>query len=86
MHPNSRLPKKSAESGLDLLFTIYSHHRHSLKTSLFDTSEQAKCRTFSHGASDAASELQNGDDGTEKWREWGPQGSPRVPKGAPNAL
>ena len=85
MHLKSRLLKKSAESGLDLLFTVYSHYRHPPKTSLFDTSEQAKCRSFPHGASDAASELQNDADGAEKWREWGLPGLPRVPKGAPNA-
>ena len=77
--------KKSAASGLDLLFTIYSHYRHPPKTSLFDTSKQAKCRSLPHGASDAAPELQNGADGAEKWREWGLPGLPRVPKGAPNA-
>ena len=85
MHLKSRLLKKSAESGLDLLFTIYSHYRHLLKTSLFETLEQAKCRSFPHGASDAASELQNDADGAEKWREWGLPGLPRVPKGPPNA-
>ena len=85
MHLKSKLLKKSAESGLGLLFTIFFHYRHPPKTSLFDTSEQAKCRSFPHGASDAASELQNDADGAEKWREWALSGFPRVPKSAPNA-
>jgi len=75
--------KKSAESGLDPLFTIYTHYRHPAKTSLFDTSKQPKCRSFPRGASDAAPGLQNGAHGAEKWREWGPPGSPRLPKGLP---
>ena len=53
------------------------------KTSLFDTSKQPKCKSFPRGASDAAPGLQNGAHGAEKWREWGPPGSPRVPKGLP---
>ena len=53
------------------------------KTSLFDTSKQPKCKSFPRGASDAAPGLQNGAPGAEKWREWGPPGSPRVPKGLP---
>ena len=75
--------KKSVESGLDPLFTVYTHYRHPPKTSLFDTSKQAKCRSFPRGASDTAPELQSGAHGAEKWREWGPPGSPRVPKGPP---
>ena len=75
--------KKSADNGLDPLFTIYTHYRHPPKTSLFDTSQQAKCRSFLHGASDAALGLQSGAHGAEKWREWGPQGCPRLPKGLP---
>ena len=81
--PKIEVSKKSAESGLDPLFTIYTHYRHPPKTSLFDTSKQRNCRSFPHGASDAAPGLQNGADGAEKWREWGPPGSPRVPKGLP---
>ena len=83
IHLNSMLLKKNAESGLDLLFTAYSHYRHPPKTSLFDTSEQAKFSSFPHGASDAASELQNDADGAEKWREWAFPGFQRVPKGVP---
>ena len=71
--PNE-VSKKSAESGLDPLFTIYTHYRHPAKTSLFDTSKQPKCRSFPRGASDAAPGLQNGAHGAEKWREWGPPG------------
>ena len=71
--------KKSAESELDSLFTIYNHYRHPAKTSLFDTSKQPKCRSFPRGASDAAPGLQNGAHGAEKWREWDPPG---IPKGA----
>ena len=67
-----------------IIYCIFSLSAPS-ETSLFDTSEQAKCRSFPHGASDAASELQNDADGAEKWREWGFPGLPRVPKGAPNA-
>ena len=85
MHPKSTLLKKSAESGLDLLFNIYSHYRHPPKTSLFDTSEQAKCRSFLNGVSDAASELPNGADGVEKWRDWGPPGFPKGATGCPKA-
>ena len=85
MHLKSRLLKKSAESGLDLSFTIHSLYRHLPKTSLFDTSEQAKFRSFPHGASDAASELQNDADGTENGESGASRGSPRMPKGAPNA-
>ena len=81
--PKLEVSKKSAESGLDLLFTIYNHYRHPAKTSLFDTSKQPKCRSFPRGASDAAPGLQNGAHGAEKWREWGPPGSPRLPKGLP---
>ena len=77
------ISKKSAESGLDPLFTIYTHYRHPAKTSLFDTSTQPKCRSFLRGASDTAPGLQNGTHGAEKWREWGPPGSPRLPKGLP---
>ena len=51
------------------------------KTSLFDTSKQPKCKSFLRGASDAAPGLQNGAPWAEKWRDWGPPGSPRVPKG-----
>ena len=58
--------KKSAESCLDQLFTIYAHYRHPPKTSLFDTSKQAKCRSFPRGASDTAGELQSGAHGAEK--------------------
>ena len=83
MHSKSKLRKKSAESGLDLLFTVYSVYRHPPKTSLSDTSEQAKWRSFLHGALDAASELQNDADGAEKWREWALPELPRVPKSAP---
>ena len=75
--------KKSAESGLDSLFTIYTHYRHPAKTSLFHTSKQPKCMYFPRGASDAAPGLQNGAHGVEKWREWGPPGSLKVPKGLP---
>ena len=75
--------KKSAESGLDPLLPIYTHYRHPAKTSLFDTSKQPKCRSFSRVASDAAPGLQNGAHGAVKWREWGPPGSPRLPKGLP---
>ena len=78
-----RFRHKSANSGLDPLFTIYTHYRHPPKTSLFDTSRQAKCRSFSGGASDAALGLQSGAHGAEKWREWGPPGTSRVPKGPP---
>ena len=81
MCPKSRFRKKSAESGLDQLFTIYTHYRHPPKTSLFDTSKQPKCKSFLRGASDAAPGLQNGAPRAEKWRDWGPPGSPRVPKG-----
>ena len=81
--PKIEVSKKSAESGLDPLFTIYTHYRHPAKTSLFDTSKQPKCRSFPRGASDAAPGLQNGAHGAEKWREWGPPGSPRLPKGLP---
>ena len=66
-----------------IIYYIYTHYRHPPKTSLFDTSQQAKCRSFPHGASDAAPGLQNGAGGAEKWLEWGPPGSPRVPKGPP---
>ena len=81
--PKNEVSKKSAKCGLDLLFTIYSHYWHPPKTSLFHTSKLQKCRSFSHGAPDAAPELQNGAHGAEKWREWGPPGSPRLPKGFP---
>ena len=81
--PKIEVSKKSAESGLDPLFTIYNHSRHPAKTSLFDTSKQPKCRSFPRGASDAAPGLQNGAHGAEKWREWGPPASPRLPKGLP---
>ena len=81
--PKIEVSKKSAESGLDPLFIIYTHYWHLAKTSLFDTSKQPKCRSFPRGASDAAPGLQNGAHGTEKWPEWGPPGSPRVPKGSP---
>ena len=53
------------------------------KTSLLDTSKQPKCKSFLSGASDAAPGLQNGAPEVEKWRDWGPPGSPRVPKGPP---
>ena len=36
--------------------------------------------SFPRGASYAAPGLQNGAHGAEKWREWGPPGSPRLPK------
>ena len=81
--PKIEVSTKSAESGLDPLFTIYTHYRHPAKTSLFDTSKQPKCRSFSRVASDAAPGLQNGAHGAVKWREWGPPGSPRLPKGLP---
>ena len=81
--PKIEVSKKSAESGLDPLFTIYTHYLHLAKTLLFDTSKQPKCRSFPRGASDTAPELQSGAHGAEKWREWGPPGSPRVPKGPP---
>ena len=51
--------KKSAESDLDSLFTIYTHYRHPTKTSLFDTSKQPKWGSFPRSASDAAPGLQN---------------------------
>ena len=70
--PKTEVSQKSAKCGLDLLFTIYSHYWHPPKTSLFATSEQPKCTSFSRGASDAAPGLQNGVHGAEKWREWGP--------------
>ena len=75
--------KKSAESDLDSLFTIYTHYRHPAKTSLFHTSNQPKCTSFSRAASDAAPGFQNRVPGAEKWREWGPPGTPRLPKGLP---
>ena len=53
----TEVSQKSAKCGLDLLFTIYSHYWHPLKTLLFHTSKQQKCRSFSHGASDGAPEL-----------------------------
>ena len=81
--PKIEVSKKSAECEFDTLFTIYTHYRHPAKTSLFDTSTQPKCRSFPRGASDAAPGLQNGAHGAEKWREWGPPGSPRLPKGLP---
>ena len=81
--PKTEVSQKSAKCGLDLLFTIYSHYWHPAKTSLFHTSKLQKCRSFSHGASDAAPELQNGAPGAEKWREWGSPGAPRVPKALP---
>ena len=43
--------KKSAESGLDSLFTVYTHYRHPPKISFFDTSKQAKCKSFPRAAS-----------------------------------
>ena len=79
----SRFRHKSADSGLDPLFTIYTHYRHPAKTSLSTTSKPPKCRSFSRVASDAAPGLQNGADVAEKWREWGSPGAPRVPKGPP---
>ena len=83
MEPKIDIRRKSADSGLDLLFTIYNHYQHPAKTSLFGTSKQPKCGSFPRGASDAAPGLQNGAHGAEKWREWGPPGSPRLPKGLP---
>ena len=65
-----------------IIYNIYSLPAPS-ENLTFDTSKQAKCRSFPHGASEAAPGLQNGADGAEKWREWGPPGSPRVPKVPP---
>ena len=53
------------------------------ESSLFDTSKRPKCKSFPRGASDTAPELQNGAHGAEKWREWIPPGSPRLPKALP---
>ena len=81
--PKIEVSKKSAESELDSLFTIYNHYRHPPKTSLFDTSKRPKCRSPPRGVSDAAPGLQNGAHVAEKWREWVPPGSQRAPKGPP---
>ena len=81
--PKIEVSQKSAESGLDPLFTIYTHYRHPAKTSLFHTSKELKCIYCPRCASDAAPGLQNGAHGAEKWREWGPPGTPRLPKGLP---
>ena len=83
MEPKIDFLKKSAESGLDLLFTIYNQHRHSRKTSLFPPGGRVKRGCAPQGDSAAAPVLQNGARGAEKWREWGPPGSQRVPKGLP---
>ena len=66
-----------------IIYYICTNCRHSPKTSLFDASKQAKCKSFPRGASDTVSEVQSGAHGVEKCREWNPPGAPRVAKGHP---
>ena len=75
--------QKNVESGLDPLFTVYTHYRHPPKTSLFDISKQAKCRSVPRAASDTVLGLQSGAYEIKKWQQWNPPGSPREPKDPP---
>ena len=75
-------PKKCRQWFGLIIYSIFSLLAPS-QTLLFDTSKRPKCTSVPRGASDAAPGLQNGAPGAEKWHEWGPPGSPRVPKGLP---